>query len=295
MRKRNWSQYNANLVKRGSITFLIDPSVLKIVPELNSRGRPFLFSQALLQMLFMLKIHYRLTYRSLEGFSKSLIPLMGYQVALPTYSLICKRASTLVNSLPKLSSRRPHIIMLDATGVKVFGEGEWKRKIHGASTRRKWLKIHIAVDAKTQEIISVEATKSSITDCIVGPKLIDKCPKSMKKTLADGGYDTRKCISSIEGRGAKPLIPPRRNARLGLNNHRNASIVLIKLLGGDLTAKRLWGKLTGYSRRALVETAFSRLKTLYGDKFFSKKFETQKVETHLKCLLLNKMMNQKAA
>ena len=71
--------------------------------------------------------------------------------------------------------------------------------------------------------------------------------------------------------------------------------MLIKLLGGDLTAKRIWGKLTGYSKRALVETAFSRLKMVYGEKFFSRKFAHQEVEAHLKCLLLNKMMSQKAA
>ncbi|NGX31233.1 MAG: hypothetical protein K940chlam8_00598 [Chlamydiae bacterium] len=201
MRKRNWSQYNAQLVERGSITFLIDPKLLKQAPKLNKRGRPRLFSHPLITILLMIKIHYHLTYRSLEGFVKSSLPLIEKNIELPTYSLICKRASQLKNDLPKLSSRRPQIILLDASGIKVYGEGEWKCKSH----RRRWLKVHIALDAKTQEVIALETTESHVSDCIIAPKLIDKCPKSMKKTIADGGYDTKKCLSLIKERGAKPL------------------------------------------------------------------------------------------
>ena len=122
MRKRNWPQYNTQLVKRGSLTFLIDPKVLKLAPMLNRRGRPRLFSHPLIQMLLLIKLHYQLTYRSLEGFAKSILPLFEHELLLPTYSLICKRASKLHKRLPKLSSRRPKIIMLDATGIKVYGE-----------------------------------------------------------------------------------------------------------------------------------------------------------------------------
>lgn len=290
MRKRNWHKYNQDLVKRGSITFFIDPEALTKKPEENKRGRPRLFSHPLIHLLLVLKIQYRLTYRALEGFAKSILPGLDPDIFLPTYSLICKRASKLEALLPKLSSRRPKVVLIDATGIKVYGEGEWKVKMHGASKRRKWIKLHIAVDEKNQEIIHLEVTKGHEADCKVGPKIIDKLPRSVNKVIGDGGYDTKRCRQAIDRIGAKDLIPPRKNSQLSSTLiRRNNALLEIKGLGGDKLAREIWGKLTGYSRRVLAETSFSRLKGLYGERFFSKKMETQKVEGHIKCRMLNQM------
>ena len=291
MRKRNWNKYNQDLIKRGSITFFIDPKALTEKPEENKRGRPRLFSHPLIHLLLVLKIQYRLTYRTLEGFAKSMLPHIQADIFLPTYSLICKRASNLEALLPKLSSRRPKVVLLDATGIKVYGEGEWKVKMHGASKRRKWIKLHIAVDEKTQEIIHLAITNGHEADCKVGPKIIDNLPKSVDTVIGDGGYDTKRCRQAIHQAGAKELIPPRKNSRLSKDLlRRNKALLEIKGLGGDQLAREIWGKMTGYSRRALAETSFSRLKRLYGERFFSKKMETQKVEGHIKCKMLNQML-----
>ena len=291
MRKRNWHKYNQDLVKRGSITFFIDSKALTEKPEENKRGRPRLFSHPLIHLLLVLKIQYRLTYRTLEGFAKSMLPHIQADIFLPTYSLICKRASKLEALLPRLSSRRPKVVLLDATGIKVYGEGEWKVKMHGVSKRRKWIKLHIAVDEKTQEIIRLEVTKGHEADCKVGPKIIENLPKSVDTVIGDGGYDTKRCRQAIYQMGAKELIPPRKNSRLSpVLVRRNNALLEIKGLGGDQLAREIWGKLTGYSRRAIAETSFSRLKRLYGERFFSKKVETQKVEGHIKCKMLNQML-----
>ena len=291
MRKRNWHKYNQDLVKRGSITFFIDPEALTKKPEENKRGRPRLFSHPMIHLLLILKIQYRLTYRALEGFAKSMLPYIQADIFLPTYSLICKRASKLEALLPKLSSKKPKVVLIDATGIKVYGEGEWKVKVHGASKRRRWIKLHIAVDEKTQEIIHLEVTNSHESDCKVGPQIIENLPKSVDTVIGDGGYDTKRCRQTIHQRGAKELIPPRKNSRLSpALQRRNKALLEIKGLGGDKLTREIWGKLTGYSRRALVETSFSRLKRLYGERFFSKKVETQKVEGHIKCKMLNQML-----
>jgi IS5 family transposase len=294
MRKRTWQEYNRDLVKRGSLTFFIDQECLK--PPCKNRaklGRPKLFTPPLIQLLLLLKIQYRMTYRSLEGFAKSILPLLKQDVVLPTYSLICKRASEVEAILPKLSNRRSQIIMLDATGIKVSGEGEWKVKIHGKTKRRKWIKVHIAVDAKTQEILQLEITDGHTADCSIGPKLISKCPAAAKLYLADGGYDTRGCRRAINEKGARALIPPRRNAKWDPKQKaRNRSVSERKGLGLDEVGISLWGKLTGYSRRALVETSFSRMKGLYGASFYSRKLNTQRVEGHLKCLMMNRMIGK---
>lgn len=292
MRKRNWPKYNKDLVKRGSITFFIDPDILEHNPKKNKRGRPRLFSHPLIQLLLVLKIQYRLSYRALEGFSKSILPLLHTTVLLPTYSLICRRASDLEAFLPKLSSRRPQVVLIDASGIKVYGEGEWKIKIHGKTKKRKWIKLHIAIDAKTQEIIQLEMSHGHQPDCRVGPKMIKQLPRQTKMVIGDGGYDTRECREAIAHIGAEELIPPRKNARLTNDlRRRNKAILERKGLGDDQLAREIWGKLTGYGKRALVETTFSRIKRLYGDRFYSKKNETQKIEGHIKCKMLNQMLS----
>ena len=254
MRKRTWKEYNQNLVNRGSLTFFIDKEALKpFCQKKKSRGRPKSFADPLIQLLLILKIQYRLTYRSLEGFGKSILPLLKSGVLLPTYSLICKRASNMEALLPKLSSRRPSVILIDSSGIKVHGEGEWKVKMHGKSKRRKWIKIHIAVDAISQQIIDLEVTESSVADCTAGAKIIAKCPKSATSYLAEGAYDTKQCREAIAKKGARALIPPRKNGRkLPGMEERNRAISERKGLGSDQVGLSLWGKLTGYSKRALV-------------------------------------------
>jgi hypothetical protein len=220
-----------------------------------------------------------------------MLPRIEPGIFLPTHSLICKRASNLEALLPKLSSRRPKVVLIDATGIKVYGEGEWKVKMHGASKRRKWIKLHIAVDEKTQEIIHLEVTHGHEADCKIGPKIIDNLPKSVDTVIGDGGYDTKRCRQAIHQVGANELIPPRENSRISpVLTRRNNALFEIKGLGGDKLAREIWGKLTGYSRRALAETSFSRLKRLYGERFFSKKMEPQKVEGQIKCKMLNQML-----
>ncbi len=244
MRKHTWQEYNRELVKRGSLTFYIDRACLNPpTKNTHTRGRPRLFTHPLIQLLLILKIQYRLTYRTLEGFGKSILPLLKQDILLPTYSLICKRAPELEALLPRLSSRRPQVIMLDSTGIKVSGEGEWKVKVHGKAKRRKWIKVHIAVDAKTQEILQLEITESHTADCTVGPRLIRRCPSRAKLYLGDGGYDTRDCRRAIHEQGARALIPPRKNAKWDPKQRaRNRAISERRGLGLDAVGISLWGR-----------------------------------------------------
>lgn len=135
MRKRTWKEYNRDLVKRGSLTFFIDQESLQPPSKTKKkRGRPRIFAHPLIQLLLVLKIQYRMTYRSLEGFAKSMLPLLQEDLVLPTYPLICKRAFELKGILPKLSKRRPQVILLDATGIKISrrrrveGQNRWENQ-----------------------------------------------------------------------------------------------------------------------------------------------------------------------
>ena len=283
MRKRNWQEYNKQLIQRGSITFLIDLASFKC-KKIKWFGRPQQFSDPLIMMLMMTKIHYHLTYRALQGFAESISKLGKKTFAVPTYSLICRRAKFL--KLPKLSSCKPQIVALDASGIKIYGEGEWKVKIHGQSKRRKWIKVHIAVDPKTGEIVAQTTTKSNVHDGKVTQNLLDQVHESVGLVLADGAYDGQNSRKAIKNKKAKALIPPPKNARIrGKDPNRDDAIRIIRGLGGDVQARSLWGKLTGYNQRSLVETTFSRMKGLFGSRLFSKTTERQKVENFLRCLI----------
>lgn len=292
MRKRNWQQYNKALVQRGSLTFLIDPKSFKsLFPKAQKRrGRPLTFSDGLVELLFMVKIHHRLTYRALEGFMRSIFVLMKSSLKIPTYSLICKRAKALSMNLPTLSSRRPSTIIVDSSGIKVLGEGEWKVKVHGKGRPRKWIKLHVAIDAATQEIVAEISTTAPMDDGKVFPDLFRQVSRSVKTVIGDGSYDDQVIRDLIRKNGGRALVPPPSNAVChGKDLDRDRAVLDIRALGGDLIAKSLWGKFSGYSRRALVETTFSRHKKLFGERAFSRTWDRLVLENRLKCVLLNKM------
>jgi hypothetical protein len=293
MRERNWLNYNKELVQRGSLTFLIDSKTfrnLKHVSKSKSAGRPQEFSNLLIQLLATIKTHFKMTYRFLEGFSKSFLTRLIPNVKLPTYSLICKRLVKIGALLPPLSPCRSSSVILDATGMKVIGEGEWKVKMHGRSRRRKWIKIHLGIDAVTQEIVAEITSESSVGDSKMTEPLLNQISGRIKQVMGDGGYDKEEAREAIRRRKAKGIIPPPRNARYkGNNNERDKAILEIEGLGNNLEGRSLWGKLTGYNRRVLIETAMSRLKRLFGDRFYSKSIERQRVESRMRCLIINRM------
>lgn len=297
MRKRNWREYNKVLVQRGSLTFLIDPKVMKTLiakTQKKRAGRPLEFSDQLIEVLLMIKIHYKMPYRILEGVIRFFLEhLKGIKV--PCYSLICKRAKGLSSKLPKLSTSRPHTVIVDATGIKIQGEGEWKVKIHGKGMPRKWIKLHVAIDARTQEIVSEMTTESSVDDGRAFPAVISQVSCRPKNVIGDGAYDDKKIRDLIKKKGGKALIPPPSNGVCrGVDPDRDRTILNIRVFGGDKIAKSLWGKFSGYSKRALVETTFSRYKKMFGERAFSRTWSRLILENRLKCVLLNKMMRTAA-
>ena len=177
--KRRWPEYNRNLVNRGSITFWIHKECLDSwITKSGRKGRPS-FSTAVIQAGLLIKATYNLPLRSLQGFLGSILLFLQVDLKSPHYSLFCKRAKEVSASLPKLSTKRPLKLAIDSSGLKVRGEGEWKVKIHGRE--RGWIKLHIGVDPKTQELIAIEVTDEITADCAVLPSLIAKAPKSLKK------------------------------------------------------------------------------------------------------------------
>lgn len=152
----------------------------------------------------------------------------------------------------------------------------------------EWIKLHLAIDARSQEIVGAVTTSSEAT---VTPLLMDQTGSSVKRVMADGGYDGRSARDHIAARGAEALIPPCRNARYrGDRGDRDRHLSLIRGLGNDEQARSIWGKLTGYHRRVLVESTFSALKRLFGDRLFSRTFKGHILENQLRVQMDNNML-----
>ena len=167
--------------------------------------------------------------------------------------------------------------------------------MHGKTKRRKWIKLHIGLDEKTQEVVSLAVTSGNVADCKAGKEIISNLPKSMKLVKADTGYDTSNIRNLIKDRGGTCLIPPRKNAvKKRKDKERDNALCEMRGFGRDCIGRSFWGKITGSSYRALVESCLFRLKRLFSSSFFSTGITRQRVEGTLKCYMLNKMSQQLA-
>jgi hypothetical protein len=190
----NWATYNKALIHRGSLTFWLDASAIQTwydKPNTSSPGRPQRYSELTISTVLMLKRVFRLTPRAAQGFIDSIFTLMKLPLRCPDYSCVSRRAKSI--NIPFKTPTRGEIahLVIDSTGLKVFGEGEWKVKKHGQEKRRVWRKPHLAVDAGTHEIIYADLSLNNVTDAEAFPGLIRQTHRKVKIASADGAYDTK--------------------------------------------------------------------------------------------------------
>ncbi|WP_176072337.1 IS5 family transposase [Paraburkholderia mimosarum] len=293
-RVRNWREYNAGLIARGDVTMWIDESVLTQVSEAGPtrRGRPRVYSDAAIQMLLGLKQVFQLPLRALQGFALSLGKLAYPGLPVPNYTTLSRRAQTLKVVLPMQRPDAPLHLVIDSTGLKVYGEGEWKVRKHGYSKRRTWRKVHLAMNANTGQICAALMTHQDEGDGEVLPELLDQIPADVLiDTIGgDGAYDTRPCHAQIAARGAIPSIPPREGAKPWPASTpgaawRNAAIDAI-----ERSSRREWKQATGYHRRSLAETLMYRLKVLTGPCLWARQTGSQATEVSIRVGVLNRMV-----
>ena len=203
-RIRNWSQYNDALVRRGSLTLWVDQDTLRAwrYQGPNQHGAQFESSDLAIQCLLTLQAVYHLTLRATEGFARSLFELMHLDLPIPDYTTLCRRAATLRITLPKKATGPLHLI-LDSTGLKVYGEGEWKVRQHGYSKRRTWLKLHLAIDMETHEIRAAIVSEPGVTDAEAVPDLLGQVEDPVVAVEADGAFDRRACTRRWSGEGPR--------------------------------------------------------------------------------------------
>jgi len=292
-RIRNWSEYNKALVKRGSLTVWFDANCINAwggTPLTGKRGRPQQYSDIAIQCCLTLKSVFRLPLRATQGFVDSLLTLLNLPLSAPDYSLVSKRQKTLQLTLPQNQpTSNPMHLVVDSTGLKLFGEGEWKVRKHGKEKRRQWLKLHLAVNEAEHSIEASVLTGDNVHDSETLPELLDQIINPIEQVTGDGAYDTFESYETTVNKGAKPCFPPRVNARRNKpinEGHRLRNHAVSQVKYHDLA---YWKKKNNYHRRSLAETAMYRFKQLLGDRVQSRTIDRQSREIGIKCLILNKM------
>ncbi len=290
-RTRNWQALDAAHRRRGElITVVFDPEGGAFAPpgQQGKRGRPCLYSDALIEGLLLAKVVLRLSLRALEGFAHGLARIARADWPVPDYTTLSRREARLqVGLQAKMKPGRRHVLMVDSTGLKVFGEGEWKVRQHGVDKRRTWRKIHLLVDRESGDVVAVETTDRDTHDATVLPALL---PEQLAGdfVLGDGAYHTRPAHRTVFGRGGTLLSPPARNARPWKPHHmvkdekalrfRNSQLTHLQRLG-----RTQWKVQSGASRRSYVEAMMHRLKSITGASLSARTLERQKVEVRLRC------------
>jgi hypothetical protein len=287
-RTKNWPAYNKALKDRGSLTIWFNPEVTWQAAPTGKRGRQPRYSDAAIQACLTLKVLFGMPLRQATGFVESLLKLVNLDWEVPDFSTLCRRQKTLSVAIPYQGSKGPLNLLIDSTGIKVEGEGEWNARKHGGPKRRLWRKIHIGIDEETLEIRAVEVTSSTIGDPPMLPNLLGQIAPDQKigSVTADGAYDTRKCHDAIAARNARAVIPPRKNAKLWKPDTlgaraRNEAVQSSKDLG-----RAQWRRLSGYHRRSRVETKMHCMKLL-GQRLAARDFDRQVAEIQIRAAILN--------
>jgi hypothetical protein len=295
-RVSNWREYNQGLIERGNIELWFNDAVLAQwtgPAATGRRGRPRIYSDLAMQCLFALRLLYHLPLRATQGLFISLLRLLDCPLAVPNYSTLCRRQAHLNPGLAATAATGARHLLIDSTGLKLFGEGEWKMRTHGKSKRRTWRKLHLAIDAETREIVATRLTEASVHDGAVLPELLLQVAGKIRKVTADGAYDTWECRYEVHLRDAEATIPPRENAvpaectDVPPVAERDQAIGQIKQLG-----LKGWKEQTGYSQRSLAETTMFRVKTTFGEKMKARAIQNQVAEAVMKSHILNRFIQQ---
>jgi hypothetical protein len=289
---RNWQEYNESLVKRGEmyLTFSFLDSWGKDLEKLNrgKLGRRFAYPWAFIELLMMIHVIFHLPYRQLEGFLRKLSELIP-EIKPTDYTNIWRRGTQLKLNIPETisASDDPVVIAVDSTGIKVTNRGEWMRekwKIH-----RGWIKVHLAVDVKTKEIVAIEVTDERVSDGSKFNSLISQAEENLsgrkiKETLGDGAYDRREIFDHLQEKGIQPVIKIRSNAITKARGSpaRARAVRELKDLG-----YQSWKEKYNYGRRWAAEAVFSAVKRISGEYVMATKTENMMQEVVLKFAFYN--------
>lgn len=279
--------------ERRPITLWMDEAVLGGWLNTQKKGRRGVsntYNDLAVQCMGTLRVLFRLPLRSTEGFTHSLFEMLGLSVSVPSYTQLCRRLRTLEVALPASLSNEPLHLVVDSTGLKVYGEGEWKVRQHGWGKRRTWRKLHLGFDAKTHEILCAMFTGNDMADCEAVADLLEQVEQPIRQFSGDGGCDASDVYEELARRKVQNVsIPPRKNARIQQHgNSKNEPLSRDKNLGAiRRSCRKKWKQSSGYHQRSKAETGVYRYKTFFGERLAGKTFQAQATDVFLGCTIIN--------
>ena len=285
----NWASYDRALVKRGSLTVWFSPEAINAWTPKNKgrRGGQRRYSNIAVQTALHLRLLFRLPWRQTEGLLQSLVERLGLRLEVPDHTTLSRRSRGLARRLPRWPSTRAMHLIVDASGLKFFGQGEWAAARHGyRASRVGWRKLHLGVDDRGY-IIAAELTEKAATDASIFLGLLDQIDGKIRRVTADGGYDRREVYVAAINRGAHVVIPPKRGAVISCDpvlKTRNRHIRRMERVG-----RAQWRREKGHHRQACVENSFYRYKRIFGPAIRARHRVAQRVEVMAACTLLNRM------
>jgi hypothetical protein len=291
---RNWPEYNRALVRRGRLTLWFDERAVaawRDTARSSGPGRPKVYANAAIECALVLKSVFHLSLRGTQGFLGSVVTLMRIALPVPDYSTMSRRQAGLALSLPPASRSSARHIVVDSTGLKVYGAGEWHAGKYRRAGRRVWRKLHLGVDETTRGILAADVTESRVHDSRRLPTLLSQIPGTIAQVSGDRGYDTRAAHEAVLACGAVATIVPRRNARVSEGNGPPTWRVArdTNLLAIEVQGRYGWRTSSGCTRQSLAENAMFRFKAVFGGKLWARTFDNQRVEVAIKCAALNQM------
>lgn len=291
---RNWAEYEAGLRRRGSLTMWVTEAAIDAwnAEQRSTPGGQATYSDNAIQTCLMLRSAFKLALRQAEGLMTSIIELLGFELAIPDHTTVSRRAIKLPSIARAALPEGPLHVVIDSTGLKVYGAGEWLADKHGRRAPRQYRKLHLAVDADSGQIVGVTLTGQDVDDpSQVGP-LLEQIPGEIEQVTADGAYDGEPTYDVIAARSTHiaVVIPPRASSvipsDLGMDaSRRDVHVHTVASLG------RLgWQEVTSYGRRALVETTMGRYKALIGDRLRARTDAGRRTEAVVGAAVLNRML-----
>ena len=287
---QNWPAYEAGLRRRGSLTLWIEEAALADWQTTGPNGQAR-YRDAAIQTSLMLRAAFKLALRQTEGLMTSVFMLMGLALSAPDHTTVSRRAETLSVIQSAQVPPGPLHVLIDSTGLQVYGAGQWLEAKHGAKSRRTWRKLHLAVDAVSGMIVAQTLTDQDVDDpSQVGP-LLDQIDNPIGQVTADGAYDGDPTYQTIAAHGddIEVVIPPRSTAVP--SGEPDAPVQRDRHLAMIAEHGRLaWQVATGYGQRSLVETTMGRYKVLIGPRLRARGFAAQQTEAAVGVAVLNRML-----
>ena len=292
----NWAEYNESLRQRGDLTIWVSdeaPSVWR-APRRTSRGGQRRYSDLAIETYLTLRTAYRLALRQTQGLMGSIGTLMGLDIRAPDYSTLSRRANglSIAQAVRQAGSVTVHLVV-DSTGLKIFGEGEWLAQKHKTrGIRRRWRKLHLGLDLASGAIVCADLTHDDVGDSTALPGLLDQLDAPVTGFLADGAYDgasTRDMLRERYGETLDVVIPPPKNAVTRLQSARDPTVRDRHIAQIRSNGRMAWQVATGYNQRSRIETQIGRWKGVIGPKLKSRSFSRQITEIQVGQKVLNTM------